>query len=102
MESQCKRGNVTVIPVASTAWGFGGGEGTAAARAPKVEPVDGKAKRPEGSGGGGGARVRPVGYILIRDNDAEFHPIGWPMVPMLAMVGLGILGGMIGSRLARK
>ncbi len=89
------RGHVTVIPVASTAWGFGGGGRAAATPAAK-------AIRPDGSGGGGGARVRPVGYILMRDDDAEFRPIGGPIIPLLALVGLGLVGGVVASRMLRK
>ena len=44
-----ERGNVTVIPVASTAWGFGGGGGTGGASAAAPEPTNGKTKRHEGS-----------------------------------------------------
>jgi len=45
-----ERGDVTVIPVARAAYGFGGGSGT----------------RSGEEGSGGGVRVTPVGYIEIR------------------------------------
>jgi hypothetical protein len=52
---------VTVIPVARARWGFGGGSGGR----------DGE----EGSGGGGGTSVSPVGYIELRDGEAQYRGI---------------------------
>lgn len=54
---------VTIIPVARSRWGFGGGSGS-----------DG-AEGPTGSGGGGGANVRPVGFIEIIGGRARFRRI---------------------------
>jgi uncharacterized spore protein YtfJ len=45
-----ERGEVTVIPVARAAWGFGGGSG---------KDEEGSS----GGGGGGGGASWPVGYI---------------------------------------
>ena len=69
-----KRGDVTVIPVARARWAFGGGSGAS----------------PEGSGdgGGGAGMVSPIGYIEVRDGEAEFKPI--PDRRLLA-VGAGAL-----------
>jgi uncharacterized spore protein YtfJ len=53
---------ITVIPVARSRWGFGGGGG---------ENADG-----QGSGGGGAGTVAPLGYIEIRNGQAEFRRIG--------------------------
>jgi len=72
-----ERDGLTVIPVAKARWGFGGGAG--------------KRRDEDGAGGGGGAQVTPVGFIELRNGEAEFRPIrnvsfGWLM--------LGGLGGL--------
>jgi uncharacterized spore protein YtfJ len=99
------QGNVAVIPVARVAWGFGGHRIAARTgghtsqesdtpgriRAPWMWRV---ARRPN-AGGGGGARLQPLGYIVLRDGDAEFRPIRW--VPPLV---IGLIGLLIGMRLA--
>ena len=54
-----ERGDVTVIPVAKAAYGFGGGSGTRSGE--------------EGSGAGGGVRVAPVGYIEILTRRRRLH-----------------------------
>ncbi len=88
------RGSVTVIPVASVAWGFGGGGGAGS------QPTD-TADRPTGSGGGGGggARVRPAGYIVVSDRGARYRPIR--RAPHLIALGLSLLGGVAAGALAR-
>jgi uncharacterized spore protein YtfJ len=67
-----ERGDVTVIPVARAAYGFGGGSGTRSGE--------------EGSGGGGGVRAAPVGYIEIRPGVVLYRPIrDWAvLLPALA------------------
>lgn len=55
----------TVIPVAQSMWGSGAGSG--------MSEEDGY-----GSGGGGGAATRPVGYIEITGQGAEFVPLQRP------------------------
>ena len=71
-----ERGDVTVIPVARAAYGFGGGSGTRSGD--------------EGSGGGGGVRVAPVGYIEIRPGVVLYRPIrDWALlIPALAAGGV--------------
>ena len=71
-----ERGDVTVIPVARAAYGFGGGSGTRSGE--------------EGSGGGGGVRVAPVGYIEMRPGVVLYRPIrDWAVViPALAAGGV--------------
>jgi uncharacterized spore protein YtfJ len=71
-----ERGEITVIPVAKAAYGFGGGGGRRAGE--------------EGSGGGGGVRVSPVGYIEIRNEGAVYKPIRkWTeLIPAIAAGGL--------------
>lgn len=56
---------VTIVPVASVAFGFGGGTG-------REVNAD---KTGEGGGGGGGAHARPLGYIEIRGGAATYRPI---------------------------
>jgi uncharacterized spore protein YtfJ len=71
-----ERGEITVIPVATAAYGFGGGSGTESGQ--------------EGSGGGGGVRVAPVGYVEIRPGVVLYRPIrDWAvLIPALAAGGL--------------
>src|SRR6266498_2179747 len=56
-----ERDGVTVIPVARARWGFGGGVG--------------RRRDEDGAGGGGGAQVTPVGFIELKNGEAEFRPI---------------------------
>jgi uncharacterized spore protein YtfJ len=63
-----ERGEVTVIPVARSVFGFGGGSG------PEAD-----ARGYPGAGGGGGV-VLPVGYIEIRDGKTRFRPIFDPIL----------------------
>jgi uncharacterized spore protein YtfJ len=74
-----ERGGLTVIPVASVRWGFGGGGGTS-----------GGEEEAGGSGGGGGVAADPSGYIEIRDGEATFRRIGpaYPSAPFILAVGL--------------
>lgn len=101
------RGEVTVIPVARIAWGFGGGGGPSRLGrgdggdperpgASRMGRFWGAMPRRQG-GGGGGARMQPMGYIVIRDGDAQFRPIRW--MPSLA---IGLIGFLVGARLGRR
>lgn len=63
-----ERDGVTVIPVAKARWGFGGGGGQ------RRDEGDG-GKLEDGAGGGGGAQVTPVGFIEIKNNEANFRRI---------------------------
>jgi len=69
-----ERQGVTVIPVAKARWGFGGGVG--------------HGKEEEGAGGGGGVQVTPVGFIEIRNGQAEFRPIRSLSMPLLILGGI--------------
>ena len=60
-----ERDGITVIPVAKARWGFGGGAG---------QHKD-ESGQDEGAGGGGGVQVTPVGFIEIKNNEANFRPI---------------------------
>ena len=72
------RGEITVIPVASARWGFGGGGG--------------QRGEERGRGGGGGVILQPVGFIEISASGAEFRRIrSTPIAPVAvlsASVGL--------------
>jgi len=93
-------GAVSVIPVASVSWGFGGGSGGSRPDGAPSSGADPSAETRRhrrwgiargGGGGGGGANLHPVGYILIRDDDAEFRPIR--MVPPFAIALTGLMIG---------
>lgn len=63
-------GEITVIPVARVAYGFGAGGGRGPGRARRSMPDEsapGEDSRPEaqGAGGGGGVRMTPVGALEI-------------------------------------
>jgi uncharacterized spore protein YtfJ len=63
-----ERDGITVIPVAKARWGFGGGAG-------QRKEEGGRGKQEDGVGGGGGVQVSPVGFIEIKNNEANFRPI---------------------------
>ena len=77
-----ERDEITVIPVARAAWGFGGGSGNA--------PEGG------GEGGGGGAAAWPVGYIEIRGSETRFRPI-FDLRPFVMIGALGLAAGLIAA-----
>lgn len=77
-----ERQGVTVIPVAKARWGFGGGIG--------------HRKDEDGAGGGGGVQVTPVGFIEIKNGQAQFRPIRTFSLPLL------ILGGISTALLFRR
>lgn len=55
----------TIVPVAQSMWGSGGGSGDS--------EEDGW-----GAGGGGGAMSKPLGYIEVTDEGAAFVPLRRP------------------------
>ena len=55
----------TIIPVAQSMWGTGGGSGTSD-------------EAGSGGGGGGGSMSRPVGYIEIDAAGSRFRPLSPP------------------------
>jgi uncharacterized spore protein YtfJ len=69
-----ERDGVTVIPVAKARWGFGGGAG--------------RSKDEDGAGGGGGVTVTPVGFIEIKNHEANFRPIRTASLPWIIAGGL--------------
>lgn len=84
-----ERDGITVIPVAKARWGFGGGGGQR-----KEEGVDGKQE--DGAGGGGGIQVTPVGFIEIKNHEANFRPIRNVSLPWI------VVGSLVGLFLIRK
>ena len=72
-----ERDGVTVIPVAKARWGFGGGVG--------------HRKDEDGAGGGGGVQVTPVGFIEIKNGEAEFRSIRTVSLPLMIAGGISIL-----------
>lgn len=59
----------TIMPVATTWYGFGAGEGDAGGNAGEGNRAEG-----EGSGGGGGGVSIPVGAYVTRDGQTRFEP----------------------------
>ena len=72
-----ERDGITVIPVAKARWGFGGGVG--------------RKRDEDGAGGGGGAQVTPVGFIELKNGEADFRPIRTVSLPWLIAGGLATL-----------
>ena len=76
-----ERDGITVIPVAKARWGFGGGAGQR-----KDEGAGGKQE--DGAGGGGGVQVTPVGFIEIKNHEANFRPIRTVSASWIIMGGI--------------
>jgi uncharacterized spore protein YtfJ len=72
-----ERDGVTVIPVARSFWGFGGGGGDTEGRT--------------GSGGGGSSLVWPLGHIEIRGGEARFVPLHRPRMAVLVLAAAVIV-----------
>ena len=83
-----ERDGLTVIPVATLRFGFGGGSGS-----------DASGKQ-DGEGGGALGTGAPVGYIELKEGRARFVPIVRP-ARMAALVAGAILAGMLVVRLRR-
>ena len=96
-----RHGDVTVIPVAKVAFGFGAGFGSrgrfrrrgqqiASNEASTAEGREGQ----DGVGGGGGARMTPVGALEIGPRGTRF--IHYSELPqMLGVLALGIGAGLL-------
>jgi uncharacterized spore protein YtfJ len=82
-------GDLTIIPVARVAYGFGGGSGTSAKKKKKekVHTIDetseemiehGPEEKPKpessGMGGGGGMQTTPVGIFVFKKDNVRFYP----------------------------
>ncbi len=77
-----ERDGVLVIPVARARWGLGGGGGT-------------DAKGNEGSGGGGGLTITPVGYIEVKNGNAQFKPIYDPALLVQIILASGFVAMLV-------
>ena len=73
-----ERDGITVIPVAKARWGFGGGAGQ------RRDEGDGGTHE-DGAGGGGGVYVSPVGFIEIKNSEANFRRIGTSPLPWIVV-----------------
>ena len=107
------RGDVTVVPVAKVAFGFGGGFGSRAARRRRgaapgatTEASDAAAStesrpEPEGAGAGGGARMTPVGALEIGPRGTRFVAID-ETPRLLGALAMGIGAGLLLGRRRRQ
>jgi uncharacterized spore protein YtfJ len=96
-----RHGDVTVIPVAKVAFGFGAGVGRRGRLRRRGQQVasdetsnaEGRPE-PDGQGGGGGARMTPVGALEIGPRGTRF--IHYSELPqMLAVLAIGIGAGLL-------
>ena len=88
-------GNTTVVPVASVAFGFGGGSG-------KDHRADSAGSSRTGGGGGGGFHGQPAGYIEITTAGTRFVPVHENRkvgMALLVGIGIGFIAGRMRSRL---
>ncbi|OIO89209.1 MAG: hypothetical protein AUK03_14855 [Anaerolineae bacterium CG2_30_64_16] len=75
-----QEGDVTVIPVASVAYGFGYGAGHSGEETDPAAATGAAG----GSGGGGGGAAQPQGFIRIHAGGVEYVPIVDPVRIVLA------------------
>jgi uncharacterized spore protein YtfJ len=88
-----EREGVTVVPVAKVRWGFGGGYGRGT---DSDDSADGEvADFGEGSGGGGGAMASPLGFIELRDGEAEFRRIHDPVTAVPIIIAAGFTAWLV-------
>jgi len=78
-----EREGITIVPVGKVRWGFGGGYGRG------IEEGSDSGDIGEGSGGGGGVAASPLGFIEIKDGQAEFKRTHDPVsaVPVILAAG---------------
>ena len=77
-----ERDGVTIVPVASSRFGFGGGFG------------EDRPKDQDGGGGGAGGTVVPLGYVELTDGRSRYVPVIHP-ARMLALIAGGVLAGLL-------
>jgi uncharacterized spore protein YtfJ len=96
-----RHGDVTVIPVAKVAFGFGAGLGRRGrlrrrgqqAASDETTNAEGPAE-PDGLGGGGGARMTPVGALEIGPRGTRF--IHYSELPqLLGVLAIGVGAGLL-------
>ena len=94
-------GDVTIIPVAKVAFGFGAGVGRRARprrrgqaiASDETSETNGRAD-PDSMGGGGGARLAPLGALEIGPRGTRF--IHFSQLPqMLGMLAVGVSAGLL-------
>ncbi len=101
-----KVNDLYIIPVAKTAFGFGGGLGSSGMKAKKKEAVEGEPveETPQepveevstdkaanmGGGGGGGMHTNPIGIYSIKGEQIKFHPV-ISIKDIIAIMGLVFL-----------
>ena len=102
-----RHGDLTVIPVAKVAFGFGAGVGRRGRFGRRVQQLaNGEANASEGGaqpdavGGGGGARMSPVGALELGPRGTRFvHYNHLPEMLGFLAIGIGIGAGlMMGAR----
>jgi uncharacterized spore protein YtfJ len=92
-----QRGDTTVIPVATVAYGFGAGGGRSPGRGgrPAIdESTSPETSRTEaeGAGGGGGVRMTPVGALEIGPDGTRFVRFH-RLAPLVGAAAIGLLFG---------
>ena len=101
-----RHGDVTVIPVAKVAFGFGAGAGRRGRFARRAQqlangeaaPTEGQME-PAGVGGGGGARMSPVGALELGPRGTRFvHYNNLPEMLGFLVIGIGIGAGLMMGR----
>ena len=95
-------GDLTVIPIAQVAYGFGAGGGQALRRVGRNRldetPQDKDIPlRGEGGGGGGGARMTPVGVLEIGPQGTRFVRFH-RLTPLVSALALGLVAGWLLAR----
>lgn len=102
-----RHGDLTVIPVAKVAFGFGAGVGRRGWFGRRSQQlVNGEPNatedrvEPDGVGGGGGARMSPVGALELGPRGTRFvHYNDLPQMLGFLAIGIGIGAGlMMGAR----
>ena len=97
-----QRGDTTVIPVATVAYGFGagGGRGPRRGGAPVVDESTSQETSltdAEGAGGGGGVRMTPVGALEIGPQGTRFVHFH-RLAPLLGVATFGLVLGWVLAR----
>jgi uncharacterized spore protein YtfJ len=93
-------GDITVIPVAKVAYGFGAGGGRrpASQSSQASSSAEAAGREAQGGGGGGGARLTPIGALEVGPRGARFVRYNeWPRLAGVFALGLGA-GVLLASR----
>ena len=105
-----RHGDLTVIPVAKVAFGFGAGAGRRSRfgrRAQQLASGEGDTTEgrvePDGAGGGGGARLSPVGALELGPRGTRFiHYNHLSEMLGFLVLGIGIGAGLMMGAGARR